>query len=348
LDSIVSPNLYRFAQKSTRFTHHYSGSNGTRTGVFTLFFGLPGVYWDDFCEKKVSPVLIEVLRKNNYDIRLFPSASLRNPTLDKNVFVAVADQCAASKGINAWQRDRYLTDRFLSFLKNRNEASKPFFSFLFYDSLHSMIMPEGYKAPFTPTWTYPKYESLGKDVEPTEFFNLYKNMVRYLDDIFGELLKELETKGLLENTIIVITGDHGQEFDDNKKNFWGHNGNFSDAQIRVPLIYYSPDKEPEVCSHLTTHYDVVPTLMHDVFSVQNPASDYCIGKSLFDKSKREFHLVDSYIALGIVDTFGTITNVYYDGKYEIVDKNLNELHDVDFNAGLYEKVLEQISSFYVK
>ena len=347
LDSIVSPNLYRFAQKSSLFTCHSSGSNGTRTGIFSLFFGLPGMYWDDFRDQRISPVMIDELKKSHYDIKLFPSASLRNPPLDKNVFVAVADQCAATKGLNAWQRDRVLTNNFLSFLRSRNDASKPFFSFLFYDSLHSMIMPEGYKPPFTPTWSYPKYESLGKNVDPTQFFNLYKNMVRYLDDLFGELIAEMESKGLLENTIIVITGDHGQEFNDNRKNFWGHNGNFSEAQIRTPFIYYSQEREPQVYTHWTNHYDMVPTLMQDVFSVQNPASDYSIGKSLFDTSKREFHLVDSYIAFGIIDTLGTITNIYYDGKYEILDKNLNELHEADIDdSQLYEKAMEVITSFY--
>ncbi len=348
LDSIVSPNLYRFAQKSSLFTRHYAGSNGTRTGVFSLFFGLPGMYWDDFRDGGISPVMMDELRKNEYEIKLFPSASLRNPPLDKNVFVSVADQCAATRGLNAWQRDRVLTNNFLSFLKNRNETSKPFFSLLFYDSLHSMIMPEGFKPPFTPTWMYPKYESLGKDVDPTQFFNLYKNMVRYLDNIFGELVAGMESEGLLENTIIIVTGDHGQEFDDNRKNFWGHNGNFSDAQVRTPFIYYSQGKEPQVYHHLTSHYDVVPTLMQEVLSTQNPASDYSVGKSLFDTAKREFHLVDSYIAFGIIDTLGTITNIYYDGKYEMLDKNLNPSNEITINLQLYEKAMEMITSFYVE
>ncbi len=348
MDSIVSPNLYRFAQKSSFFSRHYSGSNGTRTAVFSLFFGLPGMYWDDFRDQQISPVMIDELQKNNYDIKLFPSASLRNPPLDKNVFVAVADQCAATAGLNAWQRDRALTNNFLSFLKNRDKASAPFFSLLFYDSLHSMIIPEGFKPPFTPTWMYPKYESLGKDVDPTKFFNLYKNMVYYLDTIFGELIAGMEADGLLENTIIIVTGDHGQEFDDNKKNFWGHNGNFSDAQIRVPFIYYSQEKEPQAYHHLTSHYDVVPTLMQEVFTVQNPASDYSIGKLLFDTIGHKFHIVDSYIAFGIIDTSGIITNIYYDGKYEILDKKLNPCNEVNIDTLLYEKAMREITSFYVE
>jgi len=355
LDSTISPNLYRFAQRSSLFTNHLSGSNGTRNGIFSLFYGLPGAYWNDFLEKRISPVFIEELRNHDYDIRLFPSASLYNPPFDRNVFVAVADQCAATVGAKAWQRDNYLTNNFLSFLKTRNgkqgekqNKTNPFFAFLFYDSLHSMIMPEEYDAPFKPTWMYPNYPALlMKSGKSPEYLNLYKNMARYLDNLLGELIGEMETQGLLENTVIVITGDHGQEFNDNGKRYWGHNGNFSDAQIRVPLIYYSHEKEPAVYTHWTAHYDVVPTLMQELFAVQNPPSDYSIGKSLFDTTRREFMPVDSYIALGIIDTLGTITNIYYgDGKYEITDSGLNELYDVEINNDLYKKVLEQIFSFY--
>jgi membrane-anchored protein YejM (alkaline phosphatase superfamily) len=347
-DSIAAPHIYQFAQKSSQFTRHYSGSNGTRTGVFSIFYGLPGVYWGDFCEKEIAPVLFVEAEKNKYEVTLFPSASLRNPALDKSVFVTVADQCAASKGVNAWQRDRNLTDNFVRFLKNRKDKTKPFFSFLFYDSLHSMILPEGYKGPFPTTWTYPKYEQLGKDVDPTEFYNLYRNMLRYLDGLIGEVMQAMEAEGLLDNTIIVITSDHGQEFNDNKKGFWGHNGNYSDAQIHVPLIYYLPGKAPNTYSHWTSHYDIVPTLMQDAFETKNPTGDYSIGKPLFDEHKRDFLMVDSYIGFGIIDTLGVITNIGYDGNYEITDKHLNELHQIGINPVLYQKVMDQIATFYTK
>jgi membrane-anchored protein YejM (alkaline phosphatase superfamily) len=348
MDSVVSPNLYKFSKKSSEFTRHYSGSNGTRTGVFSMFFGLPGVYWNDFRKQEISPVLINKFHEYNYDIKLYPSASLRNPPLDKNVFTTVRNQCDATKEINAWQRDRKLTDNFIAYLKNRHRKASPFFSFLFYDSLHSMILPEGYKGPFNTTWKYPKYEVLGfgMEVDAEEFFNLYKNMLRYVDDLFGEVINEMEAEGLLENTILIVTGDHGQEFDDNRKGYWGHNGNFSDAQVRTPLIYYSSDKAPQVYNHWTAHYDIVPTLMQDVFNVENPTTDYTIGKSLFDKDERSFLSVDSYIALGIIDSVGTITNIYNDGSYEILDNQLNELPEANFDQSLYHEVLKQISSFY--
>jgi len=348
MDSIVSPNIYNFSKRCSKFNHHCSGSNGTRTGVFSMFFGLPGVYWNDFKENGVSPVMMDEFQKAGYDVKLFPSASLQNPPLDKNVFVKFADQCGSAPGEKAWQRDVNLTDNFVKFLRKRKQSGskKPFFSFLFYDSLHSMIMPDGYKGKFSPAWEYAKYESLGKGVDPTEFFNLYKNMVYYLDGVFADVLKELESQGLLDNTIIVITGDHGQEFDDNKKNFWGHNGNYSDAQIRVPMLYFSKDRVPAEYDYWTAHYDIVPTIMEDVFKVKNEASDYSVGHTLFEDSKRDFLLVDSYIGYGMIDEHGNITNILYGGECEILDNKLNECYERSFDDTLYKKVKGQIEAFY--
>lgn len=344
MDSLCTPNIYSFAKKAVTFDQHYSGSNGTKSGVFSLFYGLSGSYFDDFDKQSIEPVIMQTMRDNGYDVRLFPSASLRNPPLDKTVFLSYSNQCDPAGGMNAWWRDESLANNFLTYLSER-DTTKPFMSFLFFDSLHSMIKPDDYKGPFQPSWTYAKYEQLGKDVDPTEFLNLYKNMVYYLDSLTGLVLSELESKGLLENTIVVITGDHAQEFDDNHHAFWGHNGNFSDAQIRVPMIYYYPGCEATTYHHWTAHYDVVPTLMRDMFNVTNPVSDYSIGKYLQDTTERDFLVVDSYIAIGMIDAGKNITNLFYDGAYQITDASLNEDFHAVVDEDLYRKVQEQLKMF---
>ena len=344
MDSLCTPNIYSFAKKAVTFDQHYSGSNGTKSGVFSLFYGLSGSYFNDFDKQSIEPVLMQTMRDNGYDVRLFPSASLRNPPLDKTVFLSYSNQCDPAGGMNAWQRDVYLANNFMTYLTER-DTTKPFMSFLFFDSLHSMIKPDDYKGPFQPSWTYAKYEQLGKGVDPTEFLNLYKNMVYYLDSLAGLVLSELESKGLLENTIVVITGDHAQEFDDNHHSFWGHNGNFSDAQIRVPMIYYNPDSEATTYHHWTAHYDVVPTLMRDMFNVTNPVSDYSIGKYLQDTTERDFLVVDSYIGIGMIDSKRNITNLFYDETYQITDASLNEDFHAEVDVELYRKVQDQLKMF---
>lgn len=345
-DSLVTPHIYEFSKKGVLYSHHYSGSNGTRGGIFSLFYGLPGVYWYDFMEQQIAPVFMRELKSQNYDVRLYPSASLRNPAFDKNAFSLCPDQCESASGSKAWERDLDLAHRFTSFVNARTKDSQPFFSLLFFDSLHSMIVPDGYEGPFQPSWSYPRYEALCSSTDPKEFRNLYRNMAYYVDSIVGSVLDNLEKTGVLENTVVVITGDHAQEFNENGKGFWGHNGNYSEAQVRVPLIYVNKKYSPSVCHHWTSHFDVVPTLMQDVFSVSNPISDYSIGRSLHDASPRPSMQVDSYIGFGIVDSVGNITNIYYDNTYDMLDENLKERMDVGMDTVLFRKTMEEMCSFY--
>lgn len=347
MDSICSPEIYKFSRKSSCFATHYSGSNGTRSGVFSMFYGLPGAYFRDFKEQSISSVFLEELKNQKYDIKLFPSASLRNPPLDKTVFLDYPDQCFSAQGTSAWSRDKSVQESFYNYLATRAVTDTvPFFAFLFFDSLHSMIMPQDYNPPFHPTWRYAQYEKLGMDVDPTEFYNLYKNMVYYLDKIVGEILKELKENGLMENTIIIITGDHSQEFDDNRCGYWGHNGNYSRAQLHVPFIYYDAEKSPKLYSHWSSHYDIVPTLMEEMFSIENPASDYSIGFNLFDEEERKELLVDSYIGLGWIDSSGSIMNLHYDGTFQYLDSTLKEDFSRRLDKNIYEKIMSSLGTFY--
>lgn len=341
MDSLSCPNIYEFSKKAQVYEKHYSGSNGTRTGVFSLFYGLPGTYFRTFGKHRVEPLLMKKLREEEYDIKLFPSASLRNPPLDKTVFLSYQDQCDPTEGENAWQRDSNLAKNFLSYLAKR-DTTCPFFSFLFFDSLHSMIKPSDFDGPFQPSWDAAHYERLGRTTNPTEFFNLYRNMVSYLDNIVGEILISLRERGLMDNTIIILTGDHAQEFNDNKRGYWGHNGNYSAAQLHVPFIYYVPKNNPRKFNHWTAHYDVVPTLLRDALKtegldLQNLTKANTIGKLLDDTTERKNLFVDSYIGYGMIDTDGKILNVYYDGDMQMTNAQLREDFDSPLDTVLFKQ-----------
>src|SRR3712207_9402754 len=66
-----------------------------------------------------------------------------------------------------------------------------------------------------------------------------------IDSLIGLTLDKLKQKDLLRNTVVIITGDHGQEFNENHCNYWGHSSNYSQWQIHVPLIYYYPGRSEE-------------------------------------------------------------------------------------------------------
>jgi len=130
----------------------------------------------------------------------------------------------------------------------------------------------------------------------------------------------------IENTIIIFTGDHGQEFNDNKRNFWGHGGNYTDYQIKVPMVVYWPGQKSGNYGHTTSHLDIAPTLMMDLFGCQNSISDYSDGRHLLDPKGRDWLLVGGYFNYAIREV-ERITTAYATGNYEIFDLSNRVIKD---------------------
>jgi uncharacterized protein len=72
----VTPHIHRFSARTSQFTEHYSGGNATRVGVFSLFYAIPGTYWHSMLDANQSPVFIDELMRQGYDVEVFRSAPL--------------------------------------------------------------------------------------------------------------------------------------------------------------------------------------------------------------------------------------------------------------------------------
>jgi uncharacterized protein (TIRG00374 family) len=96
-----------------------------------------------------------------------------------------------------------------------------------------------------------------------EMLRLYQGEIRYLDAEFGKLLAKLEQLGLYDDSIIVFTADHGEEFFEHG-GFW-HGLTLYEDQIHIPLLvkWRKGHREaPErVEDHLARQIDVAPTLV---------------------------------------------------------------------------------------
>ena len=96
-----------------------------------------------------------------------------------------------------------------------------------------------------------------------EMHDLYKGEIAYLDASFGRLLERLEALGLYEDSVIVLTADHGEEFLDHG-GFW-HGLTLYDEQIHVPLLVKWRGGErlapPEAFASPARLIDVAPTLL---------------------------------------------------------------------------------------
>ncbi|MEI7759546.1 MAG: sulfatase-like hydrolase/transferase [Thermoleophilia bacterium] len=105
---------------------------------------------------------------------------------------------------------------------------------------------------------------LGKlktDAQKREYINFYGNLLKKADAYLGQVLDLLKTTGLLDDTVVIRTSDHGEmgtaHGTSRQKNF-----NFYEETIRVPLIYSNPKLFPKARTSqaLVSHVDFLPTI----------------------------------------------------------------------------------------
>ncbi|ELP1878750.1 DUF3413 domain-containing protein [Vibrio vulnificus] len=343
-----TPNMWKYAQSGVVFNNHIATGNATRTGIFGLFYGIPGTYWHGFLANQQSPVLIDRLQALDYQLGIFTAAQLRKPEFNQTVFTKVENLRIGSEGSRPSELDADLTQDWLAWYDQRDK-SKPTFSFLFYDAPHGYDFPADFEPKYEPMLKEVNYLKLNNDTDPTPFFNRYKTSVRYVDSMATKVLDKLKESGDLENTVVIITGDHGQEMNDNKLSFWGHNSNFTDAQVNVPFAIFGPSvdvaKMQWSTEALTSHQDVVPTLMKHYLGVTNDVKDYSVGEDLLgDAVKRDWIISSNYSGYAII-TEDNILEVNGGGQYQFMDKTNRQLKDKQPNFTYLQQALEQISRF---
>ncbi|ASM96140.1 DUF3413 domain-containing protein [Vibrio vulnificus] len=343
-----TPNMWKYAQSGVVFNNHIATGNATRTGIFGLFYGIPGTYWHGFLANQQSPVLIDRLQALDYQLGIFTAAQLRKPEFNQTVFTKVENLRIGSEGSRPSELDADLTQDWLAWYDQRDK-SKPTFSFLFYDAPHGYDFPADFEPKYEPMLKEVNYLKLNNDTDPTPFFNRYKTSVRYVDSMATKVLDKLKESGDLENTLVIITGDHGQEMNDNKLNFWGHNSNFTDAQVNVPFAIFGPGvdaaKMQWSSEALTSHQDVVPTLMKHYLGVTNDVKDYSVGEDLLgDAVKRDWIISSNYSGYAII-TDDNILEVSGGGQYQFMDKTNRQLKEQQPNFTYLQQALEQISRF---
>lgn len=341
------PNVSKMSKISNNFSNHLSSSNGTRGSIFGIYFGVPFNYMKEFNSISVSPVIVNELINRNYDIKVFPSANFTNPPFHKMVFGKVPNINLRGEGSTVLERDIDITNKFNEFLDKHKKTDKPFFSFLFYDLPHAITLPKEKNTKYETSLDSPDYVALTNDYDSTSFFNLYKNCVYVTDSLIGSVLENMKEKNLLENTVVIITGDHSQEFNENKKNYWGHGSNFTKWQIHIPFIIYYPGiEEGKTFEHTTTHYDIASTITKRFLGVKNPSSDFSLGKDLWDNSSRLPHPIGDEVRYGFIlqnailtHDYSGITNIYNFNWENIDRKNINakELHEAIMKKNAFYK-----------
>ena len=179
----------------------------------------------------------------------------------------------------------------------------------------------------------------------------YDEYILYADKAFGDLHGYLQGSGLLENTWLVLTSDHGEMFE---RGLTGHgNATLYQPLVRVPLLIFEPGRQVGMDVHtLTSVVDVLPTLAH---VTGHPIPDWAEGVVLPpyattepDPARAGYAVQarknDQYAPLTRATTMlvnGRYKLIYYMGYDELATSELVKLYDIEADP---EELLDLSSS----
>lgn len=286
-EQVMPETLALVKQKGVWYRNHIAGGTATIPGLFSLFMGVEAAYYPNFKSNPAanSSVLVNTLGKHGYHIQAITNSEFTRFNLRDLI---LPQQYAHYVFTNS-------DEETLQKLPTHLNAKQPFFDFIFLTSTHSpYVYPDRYKK-FLPL---PKIEgeyTINPHTDNTTHKNDYLNSVAYADGMISQIIKHYQQQGLLENTWIIITGDHAEEFNENGKGQWGHGSNFSQWQSAVPLLLIRPqDTDYREENRRSYHIDIVPTLLQDVLACQSPIQDYSNGLNLKDIPEKRNTILSSY------------------------------------------------------
>jgi arylsulfatase A-like enzyme len=165
-----------------------------------------------------------------------------------------------------------------------------------FTDLEQWVDAHGQKPFFAVLWTfqahYPYFSHLPRthaiDAKTVPLQRARAEMNRYLnaisedDALIGALVEHLRRTGRAKDTMIVVTGDHGQAFGQHRG--YGNGLSVNEESVRIPLILIgSGIKNGGYVDRITGHIDIAPTVM-DLLGLPVPPS--WDGESLFGPSRR--------------------------------------------------------------
>lgn len=340
LNNINMPNLQRYADQHISFRKHMSGGNDEAMGMFSLFYGLPGHYYGDIRTDKRPPVLFDEMLRQDYQFGLF-GALEDAKQYQQSLLAGLRKQVFVSRQTD----DRLLIDDWQQWLHNRT-ADRPWFSLVYLSSPGDYQVPASIKGPFQPELTRFNPATAYRPENLQKLENRYKNAVFYTDQLLEQMLSQLQQQGLGEQTIVVVTANHGQEFNETQSNSWGYGSNYSPYQVQVPMVLAWPGTESQIQEQASSHLDLVPTLMKGMLGVRNPPRDYSTGRSLFDASPRNWLLAGDQNDFAIYQG-NTITHFNKQGDFELLDRDTyRPIKHGTPDMGTLIQVMNELNRFY--
>jgi len=266
----ISPSVDLMAQKGIQFENAYTSAPWTRPAVASILTGLLP-YNHGVCD--INDVLMpeyttlgEIMQKNGYKTAgIVSNMLLRNKFGYSQGFDLYNEKNMGS--VNSVTSSK-ITDDAVKWIKKNKEDN--FFLWLHYYDPHYTYQHhdefnyiKGYSGDLKAGEDIWELRTKSKEMDRSDIgflLNLYDEEISYTDKYIGSLLNYLKNEGLMDNTVIVFTADHGEEF---MEHGWiGHTTSLYQELVHVPLIIFTPDKfaSKNIQDNVSVT-DIVPTVL---------------------------------------------------------------------------------------
>lgn len=309
-----------------------------------------GVYIDN------EATLPESLNKTGYDTAGFHSNPLLShlfgfdrgfDTFDSRLplsnieFLSGQAKVLVDKLLRVFRKHAYLpaerlNERALDWLDQRYNDG-PFFLWLHYMDVHGPYQAKtgnAYVNKYRAEQLWRKAANRPDEITGTEherLKELYRVEVEYADRCLGTLLGRLRERGVYDETMTIVTADHGEQF--NEHGFYSHPHQLYDELTRVPLIIDDPGRTSETVLEVVELLNIGPTLLQRL-AIEIPESfvgDPLDGRNTDDNAISEANLTPNYT--------GAIRGDQW--KYILDEtKGTEELYDLDDDPDEQHDVIE--------
>lgn len=329
----ITPFLHRFANTDCQdFEQTYSGSNCTPLSWFTLFHSRLALHWADTVKGAESPqglpgaYPIRLLRTLGYETSARAVCDLGYKTLgDLNFGTAhkLADSFRDANTLPAQlafpEREMIIVEE----LKKQVRQSQPggHLHLLAFDSPHyNYYWPEsGFQPINTGCDGTIKYTNISPTEEEIhDVQKRYHNSVNWMDHQIEDFINFLKHEGRYDDATIIITGDHGEEFQEHGS--WFHCSTLKREQTSVPIMIKWPSwMETPIPQRQVSHLDIMPSII-DMLGLDDQFSAHLSGNSVLREHPGEtvistIHRGMSNVGVCIIKD-GTKANFTFRGLWE--------------------------------
>lgn len=280
LNEKTASNITVFKNENITFKKTFSSANATQISWFSIFHSSYPLYWAEAKKKwKSGSVPLQVLKKMGYKVHVYSAAQLNYYGLS-DVMFGKKHYLADSYNVfphyfptQAWESDVKVVDMFIKDTEKKGGKEGNIFVFFLESTHFNYSWPESYPVNFQPISEEKTHLRVSNSLKNIELIkNRYRNSIHFVDSLFGKVIGSLKENGTYDDSVVIFTGDHGEEFFEEGQLF--HASHLSSMQTEPPIYMKLGNNqrahEMGIGEMVTSHVDIFPTIL-----------DYIIGKQPF-------------------------------------------------------------------